>query len=181
NKDDVKDVSLESVITTSEETEKSTELSYFRISESDAEYEVGLVHTIYSDLMRNRYGVELAHEKASKYVLDKVALENLLYGIKESIGTGVIETIYILDRGGGHGSRYIISLLGDFINERETTLEDFHIGNRFDERLSILIPDLLADTDKEKDAILELSLLVDKEKDVFLHEDERFIREFLPS
>lgn len=179
NKDDVKDVILESVITSSEEIEKLAELSYFRVSESDAEYEVGLVHTIYSDLMRDRYGVELVHEKASKYVLDKVALENLLYGIKESIGTGVIETIYILDRDGGHGSRHIISLLGDFINERETTLEDFHIGNRFDERLSILIPDLL--TDKEKDAVLELSLLVDKEKDVFLHEDEKFIREFLPS
>lgn len=181
NKDDVKEVILESVITSSEETEKLAELSYFRVSESDAEYEIGLVHTIYSDLMRDRYGVELVHEKASKYVLDKVALENLLYGIKESIGTGVIETIYILDRDGGHGSRYIISLLGGFINEREATLEDFHIGNRFDERLSILIPDLLVDTDKEKDAILELSLLVDKEKDVFLHEDEKFIREFLPS
>jgi len=175
HKDDVKEVVLRNVVVSKGETEKEVEISYLNVSESDIAHEVDLVYPLYSSLVQDRYGVRLTYDKASKDTLDRVILESALYGTKESMGTGVLETTYISVRDGGYGSNLITSILSSFNNERETIFEDFYIGNRQSFVKSILIPDLLSD--KDRDVVLEFSSLVDKEKDVTLIEDEEFTRE----
>lgn len=162
DKEEIKDVILENIISSSGETEKIAELNYTSFSETDVEHEVELVYMASSDLLHDRYGAILIHEVATKYVLDEVAMESILYGIKESMGAGTITIIRTSEREKGYDSRL---------------LENFYIGDRFKEHLSILISDVLAD--KEKDVELEFNSLVDKEKDTLLISDDRYSREFL--